>query len=381
VIAASLLFPILVRYDARRPASWLMLAAGAVASWALGRGGPADDLLISRLATTVFAAGLLAVGSVGELPRNTFRAVGIGPRLSLVWAFERVAWPISGWWLGTLAAMLMGQAPPMPAATAGLATLAAVAASLTIAMLVNKGGRAADAASAALAAAAVVAAVGLVAGRPADARGFIVSAVAGWGALAAVGFGLERPAEALRTTRPLLNAAAMVAALGGMVGWLFLDPAAAGHAVTLCLGSFVSLAVPEATLGDGVSSRPGWRRLYRSALDLRRLGWLAPLGRYGDAVTATAGTAAILGWPPLVALLLSGAGSEAGRAAMLAVAGLAAAAAALVALVAWRESLQSSNPVRHSSTETTLAIAVTMTLGIILAQAAAGLPISPFLPQ
>jgi hypothetical protein len=66
---------------------------------------------------------------------------------------------------------------------------------------------------------------------------------------------------------------------------------------------------------------------------------------------------------------------------MLAVAGLAAAAAALVALVAWRESLQSSNPVRHSSTETTLAIAVTMTLGIILAQAAAGLPISPFLPQ
>jgi len=374
VIAALLLFPILVRYDARRPASWLMLVAAAVAAWAVGAAdGPAGDSVAARLATTVFAAGLLAVGGVGDLPRTVFRGFGIGAEGTFVWALERIAWPVCGWWLGSLAAGTFW--------LAGVVTLVAGAAAVTNAMLVVRGGQAADAASVTLAAAGVAAAAGLVAGGPGNAGLFIAAAAAGWAAVAAVGFGVERPGRPLGAIRTLLNAAAMAAALGGMVGWLFLDPAAARHAVTLSLASFVTLAVPEATLGDGVSWRQGWRRLHRSAADTRPLRLLAPLGRYGDAVTTTAGTAAILGWPPLVALVLSPSGSEAGPSAALAVAGLVAAAGLLVGLVGCGERLWRADEAR-ASTETILAVAIAVTLAaIVVVPAASRLPSLPVLPR
>jgi hypothetical protein len=141
--------------------------------------------------------------------------------------------------------------------------------------------------------------------------------------------------------RRRLNSSAMVAALLGMVGWLFLDPTRAADFHTMTLAWFVSLAVPLATLGDGAMHAHAWRWLYssspvlfptaRSTRVMPRL-WRPRLGSDSFSRVTVVSHAAILAWPALVAaLILAGEPAVAWRAASTVMA-LAAAALALVGL-------------------------------------------------
>jgi hypothetical protein len=122
----------------------------------------------------------------------------------------------------------------------------------------------------------------------------------------------------------------MMGAMAGMVGWLFL---AAEHAIfdlVASLAWFAALAVPSATMGDGVSHAAVWRRLERAAPRGRlRLG----PGRTRDGVQAVVTAAAVVGWPPLVAAALAGGDAARSVAAWLVVSAIAAAAILLLGAV------------------------------------------------
>jgi hypothetical protein len=133
----------------------------------------------------------------------------------------------------------------------------------------------------------------------------------------------------------------MMAALLGMVGWLFLDPTRATDFRTMTLAWFVSLAVPLATLGDGAMHTRAWRWVYRSA-PLRFSGagptgvmlrfWRPRLGSESFSRVTVVSLAAILAWPAVVAaLILAGEPAVAWRAAST-VMSLAVAAVAMAGL-------------------------------------------------
>jgi len=151
--------------------------------------------------------------------------------------------------------------------------------------------------------------------------------------------------------------AAMLAAIGGMVAWLFLVPEGAPTDAVLTLGTFVALAVPS-TLVPEERLDPAWRRLVTS---LPR----APASRRGPVRPSTAWvTAAILGWPPLVAALLhSGRPTAALGAAWVAGMVVLAAAATSAIAVPWP---------RRGGAETRLAVALLAAVAVGLVLLAAG---------
>jgi hypothetical protein len=86
--------------------------------------------------------------------------------------------------------------------------------------------------------------------------------------------------------------------------------------VWLSVGCFVILAAPAALLAD-IHRDPAWRRLLRSAATTIDAGWFRRLAWGADPACAVPSTwmhAAVLGWPPLVAALLSAGAPQ--RAAM-----------------------------------------------------------------
>jgi hypothetical protein len=92
-----------------------------------------------------------------------------------------------------------------------------------------------------------------------------------------------------------------------MIGWLFLNPDDAVLDVWLSVGCFVILAFPAALLAD-IHHDPAWRRLLFSAPTKIEAGWFRRLAWGTDPACAVPSTwmhAAVLGWPPLVAALLS----------------------------------------------------------------------------
>jgi len=166
--------------------------------------------------------------------------------------------------------------------------------------------------------------------------------------------------------RQILSRLAMVMSLAAMAGWLVLMPAPmGGHeeiraetgmeargaeaypvAVAWALLSaawFIGLAVPQATLQDGVAGSAGWERLLRTAaraghrgpswrklftiprLTLPRLG----LVRFAGGVALS--QAAILGWPAVVCVVLSLPARSSSGVPLGIVIGLGAAAAVVTA--------------------------------------------------
>jgi len=341
---------LLVRIDARRPASWLALLAAA--------GG-----LVSATQTPTpvavalgwWAGTLAVVAALGELPNDDqWSGMPTPP-----WLAGRLLWPLAGWGLGWWFIAIARGESAWPAGAALAAGIVAGGAAVRGSLAWEA--RAADAASLALVLGGIAAAGSLVVPANKSGEWCLPGAFLAWIAAAtisvAVAVSQSRLAPADRPTRrsaddppalpvigPLrrrLNTSAMVAALLGMVGWLFLDPTRAADFHTMTMAWFVSLAVPLATLGDGVMHARAWSWLYRStpvrfpaarSTSVMLRFWRPQLGSDSFSSVTVVSLAAILAWPAVVAaLILAGEPAVAWRAAS-AVMSLAAAAVALVGL-------------------------------------------------
>jgi hypothetical protein len=338
-------------------------------------------------------------GTAGQNPLHTLRQSA-----AWIWACERTAWPLVGVVLGGTAA---GGTQELLGALA-VTVVGAVLAALTVLASRAAGAKAADAASLTLLVATASAAAAVCVARPAAAlpvatavwlvlvgiawnvsrrlsapvdRGFAESQASTQAQAQASVFGgrvMSRGGsdvlhlDALPASGPLrqiLSRLAMVISLAAMAGWLVLMPAPmGGHeeisaktdmeargaeasavAVAWALLSaawFIGLAVPQATLQDGVAGSAGWERLLRTAAraghggpsprklfpilrpTLPRLG----LVRFAGGVALS--QAAILGWPAVVCVVLSLPARSSSGAPLGIVIGLGTAAALVMAGVA-----------------------------------------------
>ena len=341
---------LLARIDARRPASWLALLAAAG-----GLVAAAEAQAPAAVALGWWAGTLAVVAALGELPNDDqWSGMPTPP-----WLAGRLLWPLAGGGLGGWGIAVVRGENAWPAGAAVAAGIVAGGAAVRGA-LASKA-RAADASSFALVLGGIATAGALAV--PADTRATwcLPAASLAWISAAtisvAVAVSQSRLSPPDRPTRhnadeppvlpvigPLrrrLNSTAMVAALLGMVGWLFLDPTRAIDFHAMTLAWFVSLAVPLATLGDGAMHARAWRWLYSSSPVLvppaRSTGvmprlWRPRLGSDSFSRVTVVSYAAILVWPALVAaLILAGEPAVAWRAASTVLA-VAAAALALVAL-------------------------------------------------
>jgi len=376
-VSAAIL-PLLVRSDARRPASWLAcgMAAAAVASLAATGTGA------SALTAAIACGGWAAAAAAGRPPR------GLAPgmvRLDAAWWWERAAWPLVGCLAAAAGRWLW--AGDGVAIAVGLATGVVVMTAMAVAAA-TRGATAADAMSLGLVVAVAAAAAGAQVRSAVEALACsggtaAVLAAVSWGAwwhgrgwswhadeqartsVSFVELGMARGG-----VRPALSALAMATSLAGMAVLYFLAPAAAGAGMLVALGWFTALAVPAVLLGP--AGRVAWSRL--AATTEGPAGIRRPVGPPG-AVALASGHAVVLGWPPLVAgLLLAAEGGLVPAAPVvwpwLTVAALTVAAALLVAL-----SLAAS--VARIDAETILAWAA----GLIILALVAGLPSLRSLPS
>lgn len=395
--------------DLRRPASWITLAIGGWLGWWCSTSTAAGSSI------AMLSAAVLAVAAIGDIPLAVCLPAGRGRQF--LWGCERAAWPLVGMMLGMLAG---GGGMPsfesVPAATVG-ALLAAVT---TVASRLS-GAKAADAASLTLLMAAASAATSV--GLAPRLGGSCLSGVLAWLLLGGLGWAWSRSQRAARETllpgtpratqvagadvlhadvlpangplRQTMTRLAMVAALVAMAGWLVLeptvDPGSGGGQDHVGLQSqweqlvqfqraavawalftaawFIGLAVPQATLQDGMAGARDWDRLFRTTPGARRSGaawWrglLAPrVGpvRFAGGVSLT--QAAILGWPVLVCVVLSLPTPAAARLPLGIVIGLAVAAAVVTAIVWLGTNVRAS---RETTFAAALAIMVVLVVGIL----------------
>ncbi len=429
------LLGLFVSIDLRRPASWITLAMGGWVGWWCATATADQSGGIAML-----PAAVLAVAAIGDISLALCLPAGRGRQFlwGCAWACERAAWPFVGMILGMLAVGGgMRSFEIVPAATVG-ALLAAV----TTAASRLSGAKAADAASLVLlvASASAAAAIGLASRLGGSCVGGVAvwlllsGLVWGWSrsqrtAIEVVLPGSHRPGhvagadvlhvDALPANGPLrqtLSRLAMVAALAAMAGWLVLEPAidptvegglgqggqngqwdrllqvhqAAMAWALFTAAWFIGLAVPQATLQDGVAGARDWERLFRTTSGARRGGGAAwrprlsvpRLGPVRFAGGVALSQAAILGWPVLVCVVLSLPTPSAARLPLGIVIGLAAAAGVVSAIVAFGAAVHAS---RETMFATTLVIALAIVLGGLTVAAGSMLPdrqpASPSLPS
>lgn len=359
---------LLATIDARRPAAWLTLGVAAIVA-ALLSAAPPDGCPPPAVIAVAIGASL-AVAAIGDATPRANAAVIDAARVA-----ERAAWPLVGWWSGCLFGwpVAAGGQPDVALAVAG--GLGIVAGGGLFALLNRRGLLGADAASATLVVAAGAGALGWWAESVWPGQmpgGGVASGVLAGGAVAAWALLGRQPGGGALPTRAaarhLLTAAAMMGAMAGMVGWLFLAVELARLDLAASLAWFVALAVPAATLGDGVSHAALWRRLERLA---PRGGGvrLAP-GPIRDSLQAVLTTAALLGWPPIVVAALAGGDVAKSGAALSVVGALAAAAGVLLVIVSLGRAV-------GATPDTQLAVAVAGTCLGLAACVALGLRLPP----
>ena len=417
------LLRLFVGIDRRRPASWITLAIGCWLGWWCATRVAADGGI------AMLAAAVLGVAAIGDVPLAVCLPADRGRQFlwGCAWACERAAWPLVGMMLGMLVGMLAGGGGPasfgldsfgmLAAATSG-ALLAAVT---TVACRLAGSATAADAASLTLllAASSAAAGSGLASGLGGSGTGGGVA----WLLLGGLGWAWSRSQRAARETplpgppraaqvagadvlhvdalpangplRQTMTRLAMVAALAAMAGWLVLEPAVdpgsgglQNHAslqsqweqlvqfqraavawALFTAAWFIGLAVPQATLQDGMAGARGWDRLFRTTPRARRSGaawrpgpWAPRVGpvRFAGGVSLT--QAAVLGWPVLVCAVLSLPTPAAARLPLGIVIGLAMAAAVVTAIVWLGTSVRAS---RETTFAVALAVMVVLVVGIL----------------
>jgi len=357
---------VLLRADARRPSSWMTLAAALVVGWGIAGGSAAGAVPAAWL-----CGAALAVAAIGA-PRPDAAA----PLLDVdAWAGARVAWPALGAIAGTLLRAVSGSAGT-DAAVLLLATLlgAFLTGKVRIAAAPSRG-EDADATSLALALAGTAAFFGW---RASDVSWpswpALATTLAAFGILAgaaravavpiAAGGGGGRPAAGVPAAATLGNrlvAASMVVSLLGMVWWLFLDPGNGPVDLWMSLWCFLAVGVPPAVAGT-TALDPRSRALAASMPARRGRQPAASRGGAAEATPSVRFHAAVIAWPALVAsVLLLGDPARAVMALGIAVAvGLAAVVTALLA--------DARLPLGSADTRQALA----MVLGVGVAVAALG---------
>jgi hypothetical protein len=353
-----------LRSDRRRPASWLAVAlAAAGTAWAMAW-LPAEPGV--RVAAAIATGALAAVIAIGDPPRGLYGPVS-------GWAWLRVAWPL-------VAVIVVGLAccrGVESLAVCAIACVSIVATAWGMVAAVRGGAMPGDAVSVSLACAGVAAAASLFACELGGGEFVAIGAAgAAWLAAHTAWRAWEtrrnEPAMSLSPAGPagllpcgpegrLLFGIAMLTALAGMVGWLFLAPESAGWYRLLAAAWFVVGAVPQATLAAGaaddgprrrlLATRPGPRVGARPSLRAALL--------HADAWRPAAAWAAVLGWPLLVAAVLAPTAAERGdRVATMG--GLVVAVGGLTAVTA---ALRLAGATR----ETALAVAMILAAGVALA--------------
>jgi len=350
-----------LRIDRRRPASWLAVALAAAGTAWLMTWPPADPGV--RVAAAIATGGLAAVIAIGDPPRGLYGPVG-------GWIWLRAAWPLVAVIAAGLACSRGAESFSIPA----VACASLIATAWAMAAAGCGGAMPGDAVSMSLATAGIAAAAGLLASE----FGWHASVAVGaagvaWLAAHVAWRGWESHrsdfAPSLSPAGPvgllpcgpegrLLFGIAMLTALAGMVGWLFLAQESAGWYRLLAAAWFVVGAVPQATLAAGeADDRRRWRLL---ATQPGTREGVKPLLRaallHADAWRPAAAWAAVLGWPVLVAAVLAPTAAE--RLDRFAtVGGLAAAAGGLTVVAA-------AARLAGASRETALAVGVGVAAGV-----------------
>jgi hypothetical protein len=377
---------------ARRPASWIAAAVAAVLPvWAAWSQSPPDCWLL--------VAVLVCLAAVGDVPTGLLRP---GDRRrsgeAVFWTVVRGLWPAVGLCVGAIVA---GRQAALPAAVAG-AVLAAAATSVLASG--RCGAKTADAAAlvivlASCAAAASAALTGSAVTR-AGAAGlaWLVAGGLAWASWLALQHGGPppvlndatparrdgelAPVDPLPTSRLLrrwLGRLAMLTALAGMAAWLVPDGTAPLPRIlpwaAATAGWFLALAVPQAILQDGVAGAAAWNRLWRTGATTGRRPRLGA-ARFAAGVVLT--HAAVLGWPPLIAALLSLPSAAASVPPLAIVAGLLVGAGGVAAVIACGARLALS---RETQFALTLALASALVMVAWHWRATTSLPVSPSLPR
>lgn len=395
-----------VRIDRRRPASWITLASGAWLGWCCSR--PSSNAF-----AVLASAATLAVAAIGDLPLAVCRPAGGG--VSSAWAWERSSWPMAGVILGVIAARgglphvsVDGLLPVVVGCGFATATLLACrlsairpadAASLTLLVAAASGACGACIASRSRLGLLGAAGVWLLLGGVCRRWAWSPAAGIDGGAIQASrepfgdGVGALKM-DAFPAGGALRHALVRLSMVGGllvMAMWLLVEPQVGegaravplaglqGASATWALfiaACFVGLAVPQATLQDGVASAAAWDRLFRTAARTDHAGRSAewprrPLqpGSVRFAAGVVIAQAAILGWPIIVSMVLSLSTPAKARAALGIAAGLAVLAAMVMVIVAF-------GAVVRASRETTFAVVLAIVAGL-LAIALAGTPPVP----
>lgn len=405
-ISLQAALPRAVVVTARRPASWIAAAvAAALPAWAVcSQSPPAFWLILAVLA---------CLAAVGDVPSGLLVPGARGGSGEVViWTVARGLWPAAGL---CACVLLAGRQAAGPATVAGAAIVAAAATFVAGRLC---GAKAADTAAlvimlASLAAVASGVAPGAFVARSC-AAGLVWLAAGGlawalWlahrrgGALPAwhdalpgrrdVELAPVDPLPSSGIVRGWLGRLAMLTALVGMAAWLVPEssgaadaPAAAAarwaRAVSRMLpwaaataGWFLALAVPQAILQDGVAGAADWSRLWRTGATA---GGRPRLGAARFAAGVALMHAAVLGWPPLVAAVLSLPSAAASGPPLMIALGLligAGGVAAGMTCCAWRVMS------RETLFALTLAVA---SVGVMAAwhwRPTAPSPISPSLPS
>jgi len=395
-IQAWCVLPVLLRIDRRRPASWLTLVAAAGIVWVLSTPPCSAMRSLWSVLLASLAGASLAVAASGDVPHHK-HGLSQSPWIRLLWLCERVAWPVAGVLGGLLAMFVAWFLAGVPTGVLGRSIFTGtgvlcIATGMTTGMIGSVAVmhlsrvhdvQAADAASLSLWIACAASAVGWLVDQTAgeagdaDALAGIAVAAAAWTVIALAIWrairGLSQP-EALRRWLTIL---AMAMALVGMVGWLFLAPDHASLYVVMAVGWFVCLAIPQATLGDGVVHRRAWQPLYRSAAERPAAysgGWtdrklrtflqsirraFLNVGCDRAATTTALVYGAILGWPPLVAAVVLAGTADGGVAAIATVSVLVAATVSLAIL-------SKAIALAGGSGETSLSVSLCLALAMLL---------------
>ena len=410
---AALTLPVaFVGIDLRRPASWIALAMGGWLGWWCSTHAAAGGGIAMALAAASTAA------AIGDLPLALWAPAGHGrPLWGSLWACERAAWPLVGVLIGMLAA---GGGEPQAFEVAPAAMVGSLLAAATTVASRLSGAKAADGATLTL---LLAAASGAAGGGLAPWLGrSCVGVAAVWLLLCGLGWAWSRSQKAAIETllpgahraghaagaevlhvdalpadgplRQTLTSMAMVAALAAMAGWLVLEPAVdpgagTGHTLAgpaglwdgmtevqraaaawalLTATWFIGLAVPQATLQDGIAGARSWEGLMRTAATSGHPGpgKVAPWRFFSSPrpgpVRFAGGVAvfqaAILGWPIVVCAVLALPTPAAARLPLAIVMGLAVAAAALTAVVAVGAAV-------HVSRETIFAATLAVVAGFL----------------
>ena len=320
-VAIGGLLPAMLRIEARRPAGWLALATAATIPPLI-----AGNRLMVPVA--VAGGGLLAIAAIGDPPMG--QAAGPPAVRAACW-LVRLGWPLCGCLIGGCLGLASAGRTAVIAAVA--VAVAVVATTATAAEAVRRRRPSSAAASLALvlagAAALAAVTVATVAGPLMQALAAMTAAGLLAGSLSGAAVTAEWHAPPQRSPAAggeVGSAAAMATTLVAMVVCFFLMPLWWwGYSLVAC-GWFVSLAVPAATAGAG---GPAATRLRRSAVGRPRLP-----GSLRRAAGGIASQAAILGWPAVVAGLVSLAGGSALVGPLVALASLASLAALLLGAVA-----------------------------------------------